>query len=127
MPRPACAPGADNAWSCHAGPTYNNRSLTGTRRRVGSRKETMSNIKISEHVLAQELSGETVLLDLKGEKYFGLDAVGTRVWQLLKQGQDRVALIDTLLAEYEVERETLEQDVAELLDNLSIAGLAEID
>ena len=83
-------------------------------------------IVISKQVLAQQLAGETVLLDLASENYFGLDAVGSRVWQLLNEGQDRAALIDILLDEYEVEREVLEKDVAELLERLSTAGLIEI-
>ncbi len=83
----------------------------------------MTSIKISKDVLAQEISGETVLLDLASESYFGLDAVGTRVWQLLNEGQGQSAMVDTLLEEYEVERETLERDISELLDRLSGAGL----
>ena len=38
-------------------------------------------IQISPDVLSQEVNGETVLLDLEGESYFGLNEVGTRVWQ----------------------------------------------
>ena len=83
-------------------------------------------ITISKDVLAQELAGETVLLDLASENYFGLDAVGTRVWQLLNEGQDGSVLIDTLLVEYEVEREVLENDIVELLDRLNEAGLIKI-
>lgn len=84
------------------------------------------NISISKDVLAQELAGETVLLDLNSENYFGLDAVGTRVWQLLNDGQDESGMIDILLDEYEVEREVLERDLAELLDRLNAAGLIKI-
>jgi hypothetical protein len=67
-----------------------------------------------------------VLLDLASESYFGLDEVGTRVWQLLNEGQGQSAMIDTLFDEYEVEREALERDISELLDRLSGAGLIEI-
>jgi hypothetical protein len=86
----------------------------------------MTSIRISKDVLAQELDGETVLLELASDSYFGLDAVGTRVWQLLNDGQGQSAMVDTLLDEYEVERETLEQDISELLDRLSAAGLIEV-
>jgi hypothetical protein len=80
-------------------------------------------IEISPEVLFQEVSGETVLLDLDSEQYFGLDAVGTRVWQLIGAGATAEAVVDTLLAEYEVERDTLEADVDELLGRLAEAGL----
>jgi hypothetical protein len=80
-------------------------------------------IAISEDVLFQEVSGETVLLDLASEQYFGLDAVGTRVWQLIGEGATTAAVVDTLLGEYEVERATLAADVDELLARLAEAGL----
>jgi hypothetical protein len=78
---------------------------------------------IPEAVLFQEVSGETVLLDLDSESYFGLDEIGTRIWMLLNEGRGQGGIVDALLEEYEVERDTLEADVAELLGNLLEAGL----
>jgi hypothetical protein len=83
-------------------------------------------ISISKDVLTQELQDETVLLDLDSENYFGLDSVGTRIWQLLNEGQDEVAIVNTLLDEYEVEREVLEKDISGLLSRLNEAGLIKI-
>ena len=76
---------------------------------------------ISSEVLSQEVNGETVLLDLEGECYFGLNEVGTRIWQLL-QCESSVGE-DTLSGEYDVSREQLESDVGGLLDKLIKAGL----
>jgi hypothetical protein len=83
-------------------------------------------VSISPEVLFQEVSGETVLLDLASESYFGLDAVGTRVWGLLESGASVSDLLDVLLDEYEVEREVLEKDVGELLEKLLEAGLIQL-
>lgn len=83
-------------------------------------------ISISKAVLAQELQDETVLLDLDSENYFGLDSVGTRIWQLLNEGKDETDMVDILLGEYEVEREVLEKDISELLIRLNEAGLIKI-
>lgn len=83
-------------------------------------------ITISKDVLAQELDGETVLLDLASESFFGLDAISTRVWQLLQGGAGQGEVVDTLLAEYEVERDVLERDIADLLERLAEAGLIEL-
>jgi hypothetical protein len=80
-------------------------------------------IEISDDVLFQEVGGETVLLDLHSEQYFGLDAVGTRIWQLLGEGAGAEAVVETLLEEFEVERATLAADVSTLLDQLAEAGL----
>ena len=80
-------------------------------------------IEIAPDVLFQEVSGETVLLDLESERSFGLDEVGTRIWALIGEGARVGTVVDTLLQEYEVERERLESDVEELLSKLSEAGL----
>ena len=80
-------------------------------------------IEISDDVLFQEVGGETVLLDLGSEQYFGLDAVGTRIWQLLGEGAGAQTVVETLMAEYDVEREILVADLSSLLDQLAKAGL----
>lgn len=87
---------------------------------------TEQKVTISPEVLFQEVSGEMVLLDLASESYFGLDAIGARIWGLLESGATVGEALDTLMQEYEVERETLEADVGELLDRLLEAGLIRV-
>jgi len=81
---------------------------------------------VSPEVLFQEVSGEMVLLDLASESYFGLDEIGARIWGLLGEDKNVDQILDTLLQEYEVDRETLEADVEELLGSLLEAGLIEV-
>ena len=69
-------------------------------------------------VLVQELQGESVLLNVNTEYYYGLDEVGTRMWTVLSEAPSIADAIDTLLDEYEVERATLESDVSDLLNEL---------
>ena len=82
-----------------------------------------SSAKTSPDVLYQELNGESVLLNLATEKYFGLDPVGTRVWQLLSEGVSLEAAFATLLQEYEVDEPRLRADVAKLVSELESAQL----
>ena len=88
--------------------------------------EKEQKFSVSDEVLFQEVSGETVLLDLASESYFGLDEIGTRIWTLLNEDASAGEMIETLLEEYEVERQTLEADVGELLGNLLEAGLIRV-
>jgi len=67
------------------------------------------------------------MLDLNGENYFGLDAVGTRIWQLLQEHSDLQKVYDTMLEEYDVEGEQLEKDLDEIITNLAEAGLININ
>ena len=82
-----------------------------------------SNITISTEVLAQEVDGETVLLDLQSESYFGLDEVGTRIWQLLQEQDELQKVLDIMLEEYDVDAKQLENDLNELLEKLLEAKL----
>jgi division protein CdvB (Snf7/Vps24/ESCRT-III family) len=80
-------------------------------------------ITLSPEVISQEVSGETVLLDLESENYFGLDEVGTRIWQLIKETGDLQAIYNTLLDEYEVEEQRLQTDLEALLSEIAGLGL----
>ena len=80
-------------------------------------------VTLSEDALFQEVTGETVILDMASETYFGLDAVGTRIWQLMQEKGSLQTVFDALLLEYEVEADTLESDFADLLASLEDAGL----
>ena len=81
----------------------------------------------SPDVISQEVSGETVLLDLESENYFGLDEVGTRIWQLIKETNNLKAIYDTLLGEYDVKEERLQQDLDTLLSEISGLGLITLE
>ena len=64
------------------------------------------------------LGDETIILHLKSGTYFGLDATGTRIWTLLKQGLGPLEICARLSTDYSIARETIETDVREFLDNL---------
>ena len=78
----------------------------------------------SEDVLFQNLDGEAVLLDLASETYFGLNEVGTRVWELLESSMSLGEIATLLQSEYEVESARAQSDVLDLATRLIKAGLA---
>lgn len=84
-------------------------------------------VTLSPEAMFQEIGGEGVILDLRSSSYFGLDEVGTRLWQLLQTNPDLQAARDILLGEYEVEADRLEQDLLTLVNQLAEAGLANIE
>jgi hypothetical protein len=84
-------------------------------------------IDISSEVLTQEVGGETVILDLKSETYFGLDEVGTRIWQLLVEQEDMQTITATMLNEYDVEEDQVEKDIQNLLTQPDKAGLVHLN
>ncbi len=72
------------------------------------------------------LGEESAILNLKNGVYYTLDPVGARVWNLLQQPRSVLDVRDTLLSEYEVERELCEQDLYALLEKLLGEGLIEL-
>lgn len=75
--------------------------------------------RASDDVVSREVSGEMVLLDLASGTYFGLGAVGSRVWQELSQGEPSLGeLVDLIEATFDAPREQIAQDIAALLDDL---------
>lgn len=83
-------------------------------------------IAIPSEVLFQELEGEAVLLNLQSERYYGLDGVGTRMWQLLADQGDVNVAFEQLLNEYDVDPDLLRQDMAQWIATLSQAGLLQV-
>jgi hypothetical protein len=72
------------------------------------------------------LGEESAILNLKNSVYYGMNAVGTRVWTLLKQPRSIEELRDTLLTEYEVGAELCERDLLDLLEKMRSEGLIEV-
>ena len=82
-------------------------------------------LTISPEVLSQTVANEAVLLDLKSEKYFGLNTVGLRVWELLQENGDVQAIRARMLKEFEVAEADLDNDLNDLLGRLLAAGLVQ--
>ena len=75
---------------------------------------------------SSDLGGEVAILDLKAGVYYGLDAVGARIWSLIQEPRTVNEIRDILLEEYEVEPERCERDLLALLRRLADEGLVEV-
>lgn len=77
----------------------------------------------SGDAIASPVGDETVILHLKNGAYYGLDAVGTRIWELLKEGHDPATICATMADEYDVAPDVLEADVRRLLGELEASEI----
>ena len=75
-------------------------------------------VVISSQAVARQVGDETVILHLGSGTYFGVDAVGARIWQLMGEGKSLNEICDVVLDEYEVSREDVERDIAGLIKDL---------
>jgi hypothetical protein len=82
-----------------------------------------SRVRVNDDVLFQELQGEAVVLNLKSGVYFGLDPVGTRIWQLFAAHELLSEIAQTIVAEYDVAEDRSAADLLALVTDLERNGL----
>lgn len=80
-------------------------------------------IKISENSVVREMGAGIVILNLNTERFYELDEVGKRFWELLSGDQEYAFALRVLQDEYEVSAERLQDDITRLIDELRKAEL----
>jgi hypothetical protein len=88
---------------------------------------TESRISQIKGILASDIDDEKVMMSVEKGQYYGLDPIGSRVWELIKKPIKVSALIDALLLKYDVEREVCERDVLAFLEDLYKDGILEVE
>jgi len=91
-----------------------------------ARVSGQSTVVAAKDQVSCDLAGEAAILNLESGAYYGLDAVGARVWHLLQEPRTVQDIRETLLMEYEVEADRCERDLLALLQDLAAAGLIEV-
>ena len=71
----------------------------------------------------RELDGEAVLLNLESGKYYGLDPVGSRIWQFVQQTPLLRSVWQSMQGEFDAPADTLHTDLLTFIDELSGEGL----
>ncbi len=84
-------------------------------------------IRPAADAVSCELAGETVILEMNSGRYFALDPIGTRVWQLLQTLSTAESLCGRLMEEYEVDSGTCRRDLSSLLGQMAENGLILIE
>ena len=77
----------------------------------------------SADLVSVDIAGQTVLMSISQGAYYGTDAVGSRVWQLLAEPRPVAVVVDQLTTEFAVERPTCERHVLGFLQKLADAGV----
>ena len=85
----------------------------------------MVKYRLSESVLVQKVISETVLLDLHKGTYFELNETGSFMLEHLREHGDPKKVLNLVLQEYDIDAQTLSNDLNHLLDDLQHNGLIE--
>jgi hypothetical protein len=83
-------------------------------------------LRVAPDTLINFVGEEAVLLDLKTERYFGLDEVGARMWAALTESESIEQAYAALVDEYEADPEVIRRDLTELIERLQAQGLVEL-
>ncbi|MBI5351807.1 MAG: PqqD family protein [Chloroflexi bacterium] len=86
-----------------------------------------ASLHIPANISFSVVGQDAFLLNTITNKYFALEDVGTRMWELLKEGNPLRECVRILADEYEVTPGQLEQDILELMQRLLENGLVELD
>lgn len=84
-------------------------------------------LRVSDDVVFRELDGEAVILNVESGIYFGLDPVGTRMWQLIGSHPQLDSVLAELEQEYDAPRDVLASDLLGLVRELIGKGLLALD
>lgn len=74
-------------------------------------------------VLSAPLQETLLIMSLDKGRYFKLNAVGRRIWELLEHPTTEVAMLDALASEYDVAPDLCRQQLTNFLDHLRERGL----
>jgi hypothetical protein len=84
-------------------------------------------VSASPHQVYTTLGSETVVLEFQAGTYFGMDEVGTAVWNFLQQSRQVADVIEYVASNYEVSAEVAETEILGFLQNLVEKGLLVIE
>lgn len=84
--------------------------------------------KRKDNIVVREIVGETLLIPISGEladmeRLFTFNSAGLFIWEMLDGGTALTTILDRMVEEYEVDRQTAQQDLEELAGDLLAAGL----
>jgi len=77
--------------------------------------------------VAADMDGEKVMLNIEKGNYYGLDGIGSCIWELIEKPCTVQQVVSSLLQEYDVEEEQCQNEVLIFVRELHSQGLVVID
>ncbi len=75
-------------------------------------------ISRNENMLFSKLDDELVMMSIQNNEYYGLDNIGTRIWEIIEKPISFSDLMKIILDEYEVNESQCKEDILEFLNLL---------
>jgi len=92
---------------------------------VKSKVSTGMTIARKPGIAATEVDGEMVMMDFAQNKYFGLNSVGTFIWNNIEEKTSIAELRELALTEFDISSQDCEREILSFVDKLLEASLIE--
>ncbi|MCT1403812.1 PqqD family protein [Paenibacillus sp. p3-SID867] len=76
------------------------------------------NYVIRKNVIVHNTENESVLLDMNTGKYYGLDFIGTEIFNLIQKGEELRTIEEIFMLKYNLEKRQIEMDLEKFINNL---------
>jgi hypothetical protein len=74
-------------------------------------------------LLSTDMDGETVMMSIEQGAYYGINSIGSRVWELLQEPLTLEAICEVIINEYEVEPAQCREDMLEFVGEMLVNNL----
>jgi hypothetical protein len=69
-------------------------------------------------LMSNKIDDEIVMMSVENEMYYGMDIVGSRVWELLAHPRSVANVCEVLMTEFDVDQETCHREVLAFVEKL---------
>ena len=76
--------------------------------------------------LVSELGDDIVMMNTQSGNYLGLNIVSADIWKMMAHPITAEAIIDTLVNQYEIDRESCETQTLECLNKMLLLGMIQL-
>lgn len=83
-------------------------------------------VAATKNEVSCKLGEEAAILGLKNSVYYGLNAVGARIWELLREPKSLQEVQAAIVSEYDVSADQAEKDLVQFLRGMLAEGLIEL-
>lgn len=89
--------------------------------------DIQATLKRNPDLLAVDMDGETVMMDMESGNYFGINEVGSHIWELLESNQSIETIIDDVKRHFEAkEDDNVQDDVLAFLNDMQEQSLVQV-
>jgi len=75
-------------------------------------------IKRSPEIVHSDMDDETVMMSIEQGEYYGIDAIGSDIWNMLEEEKSIKDICSSLCQRYDVDESVCQQDVMRFLENM---------